>query len=127
MSVPPDTIVPMPLRNERRAPNFNGHGAYLAQFFRDFENVASAAALPTDEWLTKVLDYTKVDEYDLWSSLTASPGMSWTKFKEDVSKFYAGADDERKHTMSDLEVLCENQAAKPRVSRPEFSEFYRKF
>ncbi|KAF5341157.1 hypothetical protein D9611_006049 [Ephemerocybe angulata] len=35
----------MPLRNERRAPKFDGHGAYLSQFFRDFETVAIAAGL----------------------------------------------------------------------------------
>ncbi|KAF5320551.1 hypothetical protein D9611_010682 [Ephemerocybe angulata] len=120
-------IVPMPLRNERRAPVFNGHGAYLAQFFRDFETITRAAQLSESEWLVKILDYTRVDDYDLWSSIGATADMTWTKFKSDISKFYTGADDERRHTVSDLERLCDALSVKATVSRAEFSDFYRKF
>lgn len=90
-------IVPMPLRNERRAPVFNGHGAYLAQFFRDFETIARAAQLSESEWLVKILDYTRVDDYDLWSSIGATADM----------------------TVSDLERLCDALSVKATVSREQ--------
>ncbi|KAF6761017.1 hypothetical protein DFP72DRAFT_881994 [Ephemerocybe angulata] len=120
-------LIPMPLRNERRAPKFDGHGAYLSQFFRDFETVAYAAGLPDDEWITKVIDYVPVEEYELWRSVGRQPKTHWAKFKTDIAKFYAGADHERKYTVSDLERVSETFASKTSVSRADFSDFYRKF
>ncbi|KAJ2934660.1 hypothetical protein H1R20_g2455, partial [Candolleomyces eurysporus] len=119
--------IQMPRRNERRAPSFNGSGAFLPQFFRDFENIAHTNGLPEDQYLSKVLDYARVDDYDLWKQLTEETGATWDSFKKHVARFYSGADDDRRHTVSDLNRLCEAMATRQKVSRAEFSEFYRKF
>jgi hypothetical protein len=111
----------MPARNERRAPNFNGTGAFLPQFFRDFEVIAVAAGLDTSKWVLKVLDY------DLWKQVSEQPRITWDEFKKQIGKFYAGANDERKYTISDLEQLCETTSAKISLSRSAFSDLYRKF
>ncbi|KAF5323887.1 hypothetical protein D9611_008277 [Ephemerocybe angulata] len=117
----------MPLRNERRAPRFDGHGAYLAQFFRDFETVAVAAGLENRQWITRVMDYAPAVDYELWKSIAAKPNMTWATFKSEIAKFYAGADHERRYTVADLERLCETFGARTSVSRDDFSDFYRKF
>ncbi|KAF6745212.1 hypothetical protein DFP72DRAFT_1091838 [Ephemerocybe angulata] len=117
----------MPLRNEHRAPRFDGHGAYLAQFFRDFETVAVAAGLENRQWITRVMDYAPAVDYELWKSIAAKPNMTWTTFKSEIAKFYAGADHERRYTVADLERLCETFGARTSVSRDDFSDFYRKF
>ncbi|KAJ2912850.1 hypothetical protein MD484_g7577, partial [Candolleomyces efflorescens] len=117
----------MPARNERRAPSFNGTGAFLPQFFRDFEVAANRAGLDTDRWLLKVLDYARVEDYDLWKQVSEQPRMTWEDFKKQIGKFYAGADDERKYTLIDLEQLCETTSAKSSMTRSDFSDLYRKF
>ncbi|KAJ2936406.1 hypothetical protein H1R20_g690, partial [Candolleomyces eurysporus] len=117
----------MPARNERRAPSFNGSGAFLPQFFRDYEAVATAAGLDTALWLSKVLDYARVEDYDLWKQVSEKPNLTWDEFKKEIAKFYAGADDERKYTISDLEQLCETTSAKVSLTRSDFSNLYRKF
>ncbi|KAF6750045.1 hypothetical protein DFP72DRAFT_1048537 [Ephemerocybe angulata] len=69
----------MPLRNERRAPKFDGHGAYLSQFFRDFETVALAAGLEDRQWIVRVMDYAPAVDYKLWKSVGNQPAMDSDK------------------------------------------------
>lgn len=116
----------MPMRSERRAPSFNGQGPHLRNFFNDFETVALGHRLTEDDWITKCLDYVAVDEFELWNRV-AMEGGTWTAFKTRIASFYASADDNRTHTIRDLETLTEKFAEKSAVTSADFSTFYRKF
>lgn len=72
------------------------------------------------------LEYARAEDYNLWKDIISETGTAWTQFKIKVSEFYAGADADHKHTITDLEHLCEKTSDKSRLSGAEFSEFYRK-
>ncbi|KAJ3564556.1 hypothetical protein NP233_g8219 [Leucocoprinus birnbaumii] len=117
----------MPGRHDRSAPHFDGHPLSLKRFFDEIDYLGDSRGLLPSEKIQHTLRYLDYHEYETWKSRPSAQGLDWEAFKRDITSLYPGADEDRRYTLVDLELLADKQARQPMRSRYQFGEYYRQF
>ncbi|KAF5348858.1 hypothetical protein D9756_009753 [Leucocoprinus leucothites] len=118
---------PMPSRNDRSAPKFDGYPPSLRRFFDEIDYLGNSSGLAPAEKIQHTLRYLEFREYETWRTCPSSRGTDWEAFKAEITALYPGADEDRKYTSVDLEILVDKQSREPMQSRYQFGDYYRKF
>ncbi|KAJ3565953.1 hypothetical protein NP233_g7310 [Leucocoprinus birnbaumii] len=117
----------MPGRHDRSAPHFDGHPLSLKRFFDEIDYLGDSRGLLPSEKIQHTLRYLDYHEYETWKSRPSAQGLDWEAFKKEITSLYPGADEDRRYTLVDLELLADKQARQPMRSRYQFGEYYRQF
>lgn len=126
------TIRPLPARNERSAPEWDSkYEAQLPMFFEEFESVAQAAGIDTNDAEMKkgVLRYADYESLQFWRTLPTfkDATKTWGDFKAEVLSEYPGAKKVAAVTTEDLNKVV-SEFAQSRISNSqELGTYHRKF
>ena len=114
----------MPSPGDRSAPRFDGHPPSLKRFFDEMDYLGNACGLSSTEKIQHTLRYLDFCEYETWRTCRSAQGFDWDAFKAEITALYPGADEDRKYTVVDLEILVDKQAREPMQSRYQFGDYY---
>ena len=117
----------MPSPGDRSAPRFDGHPLPSKCFFDEMDYLGNACGLSPTEKIQHMLRYLDFCEYEIWRTRRSARGFDWDAFKAEITALYPGADEDRKYTVVDLEILVDKQAREPMQSRYQFGDYYRRF
>jgi len=117
----------MPSPGNRSAPKFDGHPPSLKRFFDEVDYLGDSYGLSAVEKIQHTLHYLDFREYETWRSRPSARGSNWDIFKAEITALYPGADEDRKYTVVDLEILVDKQGHEPIQSRYQFGEYYQHF
>ncbi|KAH6901227.1 hypothetical protein BKA70DRAFT_1114129 [Coprinopsis sp. MPI-PUGE-AT-0042] len=120
----------MPGCNERQAPTWDGKGATLQQFLRDFEELCEKYSVSKEDYFKNILRYLPSSEREVWESVKASLGSpkdNWSDFLEEIYELYPGSSDKRRWTENDLEMLTERLSSRSMTSQEQFANYFRQF
>ena len=132
----PDKL-PMPLRGERVAPQFDSSKPReLGRYFESLEELFErCSGVETDELKKKkAAYYVDVETSDVFKSLPeftrptgAAVDSTYEQFKKAVLKYYPGADDDRTYMLADLTALASATLAARKYDRESLAAFDRQF
>jgi hypothetical protein len=117
----------MPLRGTDAAPKFDGTPARLILFFKDVEQLADYAALDHEQRIKCAIQYTPIDEAEVWALEPEAKGKDWDKFIAVIKAMYPGCEGDHRYTCTDLENLYVEQACIPMHSKEELGQYYCRF
>ena len=100
----------MPSPGNQSAPRFDGHHPSLKHFFDEMDYLGNACGLSPTEKIQHMLRYLDFCEYETWRTRHSAQGFDWDAFKAEITALYPGADEDRKYTIVDLEILVDKQA-----------------
>ena len=99
----------------------------LKHFFHEVNYLGDSYRLLTVEKIQHTLHYLDFREYETWRSRPSARGSNWDVFKAEITALYPGADEDRKYTVVDLEILVDKQGRESMQSCYQFGEYYRHF
>ena len=117
----------MPSPGDRSAPRFDGHPLPSKCFFDEMDYLGNACGLSPTEKIQHMLRYLDFHEYETWRTRRSARGFDWNAFKAEITALYPGADEDRKYTVVDLEILVDKQAREPMQLRYQFGDYYHQF
>jgi len=103
----------MPSPSDYSAPRFDGHLPLLKYFFDKVDYLGDFCGLSAVEKIQHTLRYLNFKEYKTWRSCSSTQGSNWDVFKTEITVLYPGADEDRKYTVVNLEILVDKQGCKP--------------
>ena len=89
--------------------------------------LGNACGLSPIEKIQYTLCYLDFCEYETWRTHRSACGYNWDAFKAEITALYPGADENRKYTVVDLEILVDKQTHEPMQSRYQFGDYYCQF
>jgi hypothetical protein len=108
-NAPATTPIPMPLRNERIAPVFDGSKPReLTRFFEDLEILMTRAQITDQQEMKKqVLRYVDFDTEQIWKTFTeyTDNTSAYQKFKDAILTHYPDASGDFIYSLRDMDQL----------------------
>jgi len=124
------TIVHMPARGDRSAPQFDPQQPReLRRYFADLDFAFGRAAI-TDRAEKKkhACRYVDVDTADLWESISEFAGAAtYDEFVKAVHALYPGSEEERKWSVADMDKLVGERSRLGVLSLGDLGDYYRQF
>ncbi|KAJ6529525.1 hypothetical protein DFH09DRAFT_1093944 [Mycena vulgaris] len=125
------TVQAMPARGDRNAPQFDSKKPQeLRRYFTDLEYLFTRAAV-TDSTEKKqhATRFLGVDDQEIWETLPSfgDAAKTYATFKAEVLKLYAGNDEDRRFSLSDLDALVGHFSRVGILSKDDLTSFYRQF
>jgi hypothetical protein len=117
----------MPLRGTNTVPKFDGMPAHLIPFFEDVEQLVDCAALDHKQRIKCAIQYTPIDEAEVWVLKPEAKGKDLDKFIAVIKAMYPGCEGDCRYTRADLENLCAEKVCIPMRSKEELGQYYHKF
>ncbi|KAF7336287.1 hypothetical protein MVEN_02177000 [Mycena venus] len=125
------TPTPMPARGDRNAPQFDSAKPHeLRRYFTDLEFLLDRATVTDNTERKKhATRFLSVEDQETWEALPSfsDATKSYTDFKAAALKLYAGNDEERRFSLSDLDALIGQYARTGILSKEDLTSFYRRF
>ncbi|KAE9389486.1 hypothetical protein BT96DRAFT_834828 [Gymnopus androsaceus JB14] len=126
------TLHPLPARNECSAPKWDSkYEEQLPTFFEEFETMAKAAGIDTDDTDMKkgVLRYADPESMRFWRTLPTfkEVAKTWAEFKKEVLSHYPGALEVAEATTEDLKKVVSEFAKSGISNSKELSTYHQKF
>ncbi|KAF6755125.1 hypothetical protein DFP72DRAFT_1169779 [Ephemerocybe angulata] len=126
----PSSYASLPGKNERRAPRWDTVPRTLGEFLDEYEELCAECGAGEAQMIDSVARYApNSDVRSMWKTLSTDPSIdgSWTVFRKLLIYNTPGADDDRRHTKSELDALVNKFRVKPMRTRPEFHEYWQRF
>lgn len=117
----------MPSPYDRSAPRFDGQPRSLKRFLDEIEILGRDCNVTEQDLITHTLRYLDSRDEEIWRGPALHARGDWGLFKIKIITLYPGAEDEHRYTVTDLQIIAENQAAIPMRDRFQFGEYYRQF
>ena len=125
------TVIPMPARGDRNAPQFDSHKPHeLRRYFSDLEFLFGRSAV-TDNTEKKghATRFLSVEDQEVWETIGSfsDATKSYDDFKRDILRLYAGNNEDRRYAISDLDALIGEYSRVGILSMEDLTTFYRQF
>jgi len=125
------TVIPMPARGDRNAPQFDSHKPHeLRRYFSDLEFLFGRSAV-TDNTEKKghATRFLSVEDQEVWETIESfsDTAKSYDDFKRDILRLYAGNNEDRRYAISDLDALIGEYSRVGILSMEDLTTFYRQF
>ncbi|KAJ7444701.1 hypothetical protein FB451DRAFT_1056159 [Mycena latifolia] len=121
----------MPARGDRNAPQFDSKKPNeLRRYFTDLEFLLTRATVTDNGEMKKhATRFLSVDDQEVWETLSsfADNAKTYAEFKADVLKLYAGNDEDRRFSLSDLDALVGHYSRVGILSKDDLTRFYCEF
>jgi len=124
------TIVHMPARGDRSAPQFDPQQPReLRRYFADLDFAFGCAAITERAEKKKhACRYVDVDTADLWESISEFAGAAtYDEFVKAVHALYPGSEEERKWSVADMDKLVGERSRLGVLSLGDLGDYYRQF
>lgn len=121
---------PLPSRNDRKAPSFDGKPPSLERYFEDVDEAIDKAQLATDPEKKKAYTrYLSVIDEELWTNEAAfgDIAVSVEDFKKAIRLLYPGAKSEDRYNSTDLVRIAQKRLLTGLAMRSDLGEYWRDF
>ena len=125
------TPIPMPMRNERAAPTFDGSNAHeLPRFFEDLESLMERASITSDKEKKKqVLKYVDIHTELMWKILPefSDDNKTYKEFKEAILDQYPDATGDYIYSIRDMDILISESQRIGIATMQDMSDYHVQF
>ncbi|KAG2054232.1 hypothetical protein BDR06DRAFT_884474 [Suillus hirtellus] len=117
----------MPGVNSSKAPTFNGETSELLEFFKLFEDLASACGLLDAKKCKMIICYIDIQTKRFWVTLMGYESKDFTVFKTSILSQYSGAAKGLWYSIRDLEQIVISNVDNDISTKTELLQYYWQF
>ncbi|PPR06051.1 hypothetical protein CVT26_007514 [Gymnopilus dilepis] len=115
-------------RTHEAAPKFDGHPSSVLRYLHEIYFLGKLYSYSDYQIIRSTIFYLPDNEFELWGFMPEADGSDWLAFKTAILRLYPEANQDRKYTFADLELLTEKYAETGSMNDVlQFGDYYRDF